>query len=105
MIKNFNEFGGVKVASDNSPIGFYTIANAVSPEDFFMSLNKMNIKYKHDEYANFIEVYVKDEIEAKIVRDIALSEVFEADDITIEDIPYMSDPEEIGDAMEIKMTY
>lgn len=91
-----------KVASDESPIGFYTIANAILPIKFFNRLNELNIEHKHDKYSNFIEVFVKDMEEAYIVRKLALGDTLEADDISDDDLPYMT-PEEIGDAMEIKL--
>lgn len=91
-----------KVASNESPIGFYTIANALSPDDFFNKLDELGIEHKHDGYSNLIEVFVKDINEGSIVRELALSDIFEADDISDDDLPYMT-PEEIGDAMEIKL--
>lgn len=103
MIKNFKQFlNESKVASDDSPIGFYTIANALSPDNFFKALDALGIKHAHDKYTNLITVSVKDEDEASVVRDLALSDVLEADDIEDDDLPYMT-PDEIGDAMEIKL--
>lgn len=91
-----------KVATEESPLGFYTIANAVMPTEFFKKLDGLGIKYTHDKYKNFIEVMVNNEQEGTMARNIALSGIFEADDIEEEDLPYMT-PSEIGDAMEIRM--
>lgn len=102
-IKNFEQFlNESKVASDDSPLGFYTIANALSPENFFKALDELGIKYTHDKHANLITVSVKDKDQASMIRDLALSDALEADDIEAADLPYMT-PEEIGDAMEIKL--
>lgn len=49
-----------KVASDESPLGFYTIANALSPDSFFDRLDELGIEHKHDGYSNLIEVFVND---------------------------------------------
>ena len=92
-----------KVATNDSPIGFYTIANALSPDEYFKLLEENGIDYKHDTYRNFIEVFVNDEQQAKYAREKALDmDILEADDIEEDDLPYMT-PDEIGDVMEIKM--
>lgn len=92
-----------KVASNESPLGYYTIANALDPEDFFEKLNERGISYKHDPYPNFIEVFVKDMDEAKYVREKALDMyIFEADDIDDRDLPYI-EKDGPNDMMEIKM--
>lgn len=102
-MKRFKDFlAESKVADDNSPIGFYHISNALDPADLFIELDKLNIYYNHNRFPNIITIEVSDLDQAKIVRDLILSDIFEADDITEEDLHYMT-PEEIGDALEIKL--
>ena len=91
-----------KVATEDSPLGFYHISNALMPTKFFKKLDELGIKYNHDAYFNVIEVFVADNNEGSVVRKLALSDIFEADDIQDDDLPYMT-PEEIGDAMIIKL--
>lgn len=87
-----------KVATDDSPIGYYTIANALEPSELFEKFNELDISYKHYTYSNFIEVLVKDINEAKVARELVLSDIFEADDIEPESLEYVSD-----DILEIKI--
>lgn len=102
-IKSWSKFlNESKVASDESPIGFYHICNSLKPDNFFSKLNELGIEYKHDGFSNFIEVFVSDINEGSIVRELSMSDIFEADDIAEDDMPYMV-PGEIGDVMEIKI--
>jgi hypothetical protein len=92
-----------KVASNDSPLGFYHTCNALSPEMFFEKLEEKGIEYKHDAYANFIEVFVDNLDQAKYAREMALDmDVFEADDIDEDDLQYIEE-DGPGDMMEIKM--
>jgi hypothetical protein len=92
-----------KVATDVSPLGYYTIANALMPTQLFNELRKLNIEYRHDRYANFIELFVSDLDEASFVRSMILSDIFEADDIEDADLPYMVTDRLPDDALEIKL--
>lgn len=87
-----------KVATDDSPIGFYTIANALEPSILFEKLDELGILYMYDKYSNFIEVLVKNIDEAKVARELVLSDIFEADDIEPDSLQYIND-----DALEIKL--
>jgi hypothetical protein len=102
-IEQNKEVNESKVATDESPLGYYLTCNALSPKMFFEKLEEKGIEYKHDTYANFIEVFVKDIDEAKYAREIALDmDVFEVDDIESDDLPYIKE-DGPGDMMEIKM--
>lgn len=94
-----------KVATDESPLGYYDIANAVMPDDYFKLLEEQGIEYKHDAYRNFIEVFVENEEQASFARKNALDyKIFDASDVDEDHIKYeWETPEDIGDAMEIKM--
>jgi len=92
-----------KVATNESPLGYYTTANALHPEKLFKKLDENGIGYKHDTYSNFIEVFVEDIDQAKLVRELSLDMyIFEADDIDDDDLPYIEE-DGPGDMMEIKM--
>lgn len=101
-IKNFKQFTNEsKVANIDNPFGFYTICNSLMPDDFFNCLKENHIKYKHDGYRNYIEVFVKDLNEASFVRELALSDIFIADDIDNEDLQYLLENQD--DCLEIKL--
>lgn len=100
-MKNYTQFNESKVASNDSPLGFYTIANALMPIELFEKLDKDLIKYTHDEYRNYIIIYVKDIEEGINVRNYILDEMFEADDIDEDEVQYhLNDP---NDVLEIKL--
>lgn len=103
-LKRYKDFlNESKVATDESPLGFYLISNALMPDEFFSLLKERGIEFTHDEYRNLIEVLVDDLEQAKYARQIALDfDIFDASDIDEDDLPYMT-PDEIGDAMEIKL--
>ena len=101
-IKNFKQFTNEsKVANIDNPFGFYTICNSLMPDEFFLKLNEYNISYKHDGYRNYIEVFVKNLEEASLVRELALSDIFIADDIDHEDLRYLLENQD--DCLEIKL--
>lgn len=102
-IKTWHQFlNESKTASNDSPIGYYTIANALMPNKFFEKLDELNINYTHDKYANFIEIFVNNIDEATLVRNLAISDIFEAKDIDDSMLPYIID-DGPGDIMEIKL--
>ena len=105
-LKKYNEFvNESKVATDESPLGYYDIANAVMPDEMFNKLETLEIKWKHDRYRNLIEIFVKDESEAKIVRDMVLDMyVLDGSDIDEDHLKYeWPTKDDIGDALEIKL--
>ena len=86
-MKKFNDFlNESKVASNKSPYGYYTIANSISLKGFVIELNKLGIKWSHDSYSNFIQVFTD---KGDLVREMVLSDLLEADDIEYEDMPYI----------------
>jgi len=104
LIKNLGKINESKVATDDSPIGYYNIANALMPTELFDELDKLDIEYNHNTYANFIEIFVKDVEEGKKVRELVLDiDVFEADDVDLEFIEHDVEEGDEGDMLEIKM--
>lgn len=86
-MKKFNEFlNESKVASDESPYGYYTIANAIPAKDFVNELDNLGIKWTFDWYSNFIKVFTD---KGELVRKLVLSDLLEADDIDNRDMPYI----------------
>ena len=104
LIKNLGKINESKVASDDSPLGYYTTANALMPDELFEKLDELGVEHKHDRYANFIEVFVKDEEEGKKVRKLVLDiDVFEADDIDDGFLEHDVEKGDEGDMLEIKL--
>jgi len=104
-LKRYKDFkiNESKVATNESPLGYYLICNSLAPDRLFKLLEEKGIEYKHDTYVNFIEVFVKDIEEAQFVREKALDmDIFEADDIKEDDLPYIEE-DGPGDIMEIKI--
>lgn len=89
-----------KVASDESPYGFYDICNSIPPDDLFKELEKLGIKYTHDAWRNFIKIYTD---KGKMVRDLLLGDVvYDAVDIDKDELPYcINDPNDLLELVEI----
>jgi hypothetical protein len=106
-LKRHNDFiiNESKVATDEDPIGYYDICNAVMPDGLFNKLEALDIPYTHDTYSNLIEVTVKNIEEGKVVREMVLdTDVLDASDIDKDHLKYEWETEDdIGDALEIKI--
>lgn len=63
-------------------------------------MDKLGIKHEHDSYSNFITILANNFVDAVRARNLILSDIFDACDITKSDLEYIS---EKSDLLEIKI--